>query len=471
MPRRSLFVPRRMVEATPNQLVATGASGAYGLDPVDNDSGYTQVGAGRREQPIWTTERSRSYSVAAYRSNPMARAIIDTYVSFVVGDSGLTYQVSNAEVAEVVRQFWTDPRNNIGGIQEALLRDHMLMGETALELLVGGISGATRISPIDVSRVTGVELDRGNPLWPSRLLIGNDQALDVARIDDLTGLRAGQVLFFASWRALITDRRGAPFLSPILDQLDAYDQVLNNLIDRTALARYLVWDVTIDGGQTDVDDFVRGRGGLHVPPSGTVEVHNSSVKWEPKTAQTGSFEDTNTLSSILTNVAGGAGLAKTWISDPEGANRATSLTMAEPVRRRIGGVQNTWIGYMTELARFAVDQAVAAGRIPAMVESSDTATGTVQMVRAADTVTLAGPEIADADAQVTANVMLNLAQALDGLTTAGVLSKEAGAIAAEKAWEQFVGLPFRKDLAVDPNATQAQVEQIVQEASTIRRVV
>ena len=468
MARRSLFVPRRMTEASPNQLVATGAAGAYGLDPVDGDSGYTQVGAARREQPIWTLERQRSYSIAAYRSNPMARAIIDTYVAFVVGDSGVGLQCNNELVHEVANAFWTDPRNRLGAIQEALLRDHMLMGESIIEMMVGSTTGVTRFSPIDPSRVTGVELDRGNPLWPSRLLLGQDNSIDIVQVDDVTGLRHGTAHMFTSWKALISDRRGVPFLGPILDQLDAYDQVLNNLIDRTALARYLVWDVEIDGTQTDVDEFVKRRG-MHVPPSGTIEVHNKDVKWETKTAQTGSFEDTNTLSSVLTNISGGAGLAKTWLSDPEGANRATSLTMAEPVRRRVGGVQNIWMSYMTELVRFAVDQAVAYGRIPMMVESTNSNTGAITQIRASETVTVGGPAIAAADSSVTASVMLNLAQALDGLVTTGVLSKEASAVAAEKAWEQFTGVPFRKDLAINPDQSPAEATAVVQEASTIRR--
>ena len=461
---KSWFFPNRSTEATPEQLVVTGAAGGYGVDPIDGDTGYVQVGQGRREVPRWTLDKARAFSVAAYRSNPMARAIIDTYTSFCVGDSGVRLQCSNPDVAEVANEFWDDPKNQLEALQDALLRDHLLMGESVLELMVGPVSGVCRFSPIDPSRVTGVSLDRGNPLWPALLHIGqmnsvgggggeNAFDLSVISIDDFTGLRTGQAMFWPSWKALVTDRRGTPFLAPILDELDAYDSVLSNLIDRTALARYLVWDVTVEGGQKDVDNFIKARGGLHVPRSGTVEVHNKQVTWTPQTAQSGSFEDTNTLASVLTNIAGGVGLAKTWLAEPGGANRATSLTMAEPVRRRVGGIQNLWLNRMTDLVRFAVDRAVAAGRLPATVPSMDMTGRDGGQVRASQTVRVAGPEIAAADAQITAAVMLNLSQALVGLKDGGILSPEAVQIAAEKAWEQFVGMPFRADLALDPNAS------------------
>lgn len=464
---RSLFFPQRSSEASPEQLIATGAAGGFGTDPVDGDRGYRSLGVGNRDQPIWTLEKARAFSVSSYRANPMARAIIDTYTSFAVGDSGVALQCTSDEVRPFIEEFWSDPRVNMFELQSGLLRDHMLMGETALELLVGPRTGITRLSPIDPSRIRAVELFEGNPLWFDKLHfssgLGEALSLQIAGVDDITGLRSGEVMYWPSWRALVTDRRGAPFLSPLLDSLDAYDDVMSNLIDRTALARHLAYHVTLEGESQDgVDKWVKARGGRHVPQSGTIEVTNEKVKWVPISAVVGSFEDTNTISSILTTIAAGSGLSKTWLADPHGANRATSMTMAEPVRRRVGGVQNMWLGYMTELCRFVVDQGVAAGRIPRMVTSTSSTTVEAK-VAAATTVHVTGPEIAAADSQVIAQVMLNLAQALQTMVVSGVMSVEAAAIASNKAWEQFVGQPFRADLVVNPDGTN--VDDVAQAAA------
>jgi hypothetical protein len=445
--------PQHAAEATPEQLIASGAVvGSWGRDPVDGDVGYKLAGSVGREVPYWTQEKSRAYSIAAYRINPMARAIIDTYTSFCVGDSGVTLQVTNPQVAEVANEFWNDPRNCLQ-MQDLFLRDLMLNGEQAWEIMQGSGSGVVRFSPFDPSWIVNVGLLNGNPLWPSTVTLGQNmvqgtqgRSLSVVMVDDQTGLRDGECIFRTPWKALVTDRRGMPFLSAIVDQLDAYDTIISNLIDRTALARYLVWDVTITGGQDAVDAFVRNRGGIHIPQSGSVEVHNESVAWEPKTAPTGAFEDSTAASTVLTEIAGGSGLSKHWLSEPDGANRATSHSMAEPVRRRVGGVQKVWLGYMTELVRLAVDRAVAARRLPSTVTATDPRTGANYQIPASQSVTVTGPEIAAADSQVTAQVLLNLSTGLGNFVKNGIMSPEAANLAARKAWEQFVGVPYTADL-------------------------
>jgi hypothetical protein len=461
----------RATEATPEQLVATGALlGTAGRDPIDGDTGWKLAGSAGRQVPYWTQEKARAYSVAAYRSNPMARAIIDTYTSFCVGDSGLSLQVTNPDVRRIAEEFWADPRNALGG-QELWLRDQLLNGETLIELMQGPMSGVVRIAPVDPAWITDVTLVAGNPLWPDRVLFrwagdaGEDRRFQVVQVDDETGLRAGEAMFWTPFKTLLTDTRSIPFLMPILDWLDSYDTVLSNLIDRTALARYLVWDVTVQGDQAAVDEFLEQRGGNAIPPSGSVEVHNESVSWEAKQAQAGAYEDKVAAQSVLTNIAGGSGLAKTWLAEPEDANRATSLTMAEPVRRRVGGVQKTWLGYQTELVRFAVDRAVAANRLPATVQAVDPKTGQTFDLPAAQSVLVTGPEVAAADAQITAQVLLNLSTGLEKLVQIGALSREGAAVAARKGWEDYMGVPYTSDLDT-PDANPDDVAGAVDDAKT-----
>ncbi len=464
----------RAVEGTLDTVVATGAAGgAWGTDPIDSDRGWRPAGSTGRQVPEWTLEKARIYSTAAYRSNPMATAIVDTYTSFCVGDSGLTVQAANPDVAAVADEFWADPRNDLAARQELLFRSHLIMGESLYELMTGKVSGVVRYAPLDPGRILGIDLDRGNPLWPARVRFAQSDRddLTVAQVSDVTGLRTGDAMFWPSFQALDTDVRGAPFLLSVLDQLDSFDTILSNLIDRTALARYLVWDVTVDGDQDAVDAFVSARGGLHVPRSGSVEVHNSAVTWEPRHVQTGAYEDSAAARQILTQVAAGSGLAKTWLADPEDSNRATSVTMAEPVRRRVGGVQRMWLARQTEFVRFAVDQAVAARRLPRTVTATDPRTGAEWQVPAAQAITVTGPEIAAADAQLNAQVLLNLSTGLEKLVEVGVLSREAARVAARKAWESYVGVPYTAELDVpDGDADDRdELATAIEEAAEARR--
>src|SRR6266545_4632485 len=296
---KSLFVPprKRILEATPAQIVSSGAyaDNLNKLDPIDDDRGYARLGGGMREVPRWTHERARTYSVAAYRINPMARAIIDTYTSFCVGDTGVTLQVSSPDVRTVAEEFWADDENALGN-QELYLRDLMIMGETCLELMQGEESGVVRLNPIDTTGIIGVSLRENNPLWPDKVvyqLTGGDlKEYSVVRINEETeNLRQGQVYFWTPWKTILQDTRSMPFMTPILDQLDAYDTVMANLIDRTTLARYFLWDVTVHGTQNDIERYIDERGGRAMPSSGAIEFHNESVDWQAKQVTTHAEED------------------------------------------------------------------------------------------------------------------------------------------------------------------------------------
>jgi hypothetical protein len=458
---KALFAPpaRRVVEATQQQIAAVGAWGGSvaGRDPVDGDVGYRRVGsAGRREVPEVTREQMVVNSITSYRVNPMARAIIDTYTAFCVGDSGVTFQCSNPDVAAVVSEFWSDPRTCMDQ-QEIQFRSLLIMGERLLEMMVGEQSGVVRWSPVDTSAISKVDLYRGNAMWPEAVYLGNrsfasysedDRRLEIVQVDDASGLRTGEAMFWTPFKTLETDVRSMPFLGPVLDWLDNYDMVLSNLMDRTAVARWLAMEVTITGGQAEVDQYIASKGGqLTLPPSGGMEVHTDSVKMTPLYVQTGSDEDSATSQLAMTNIAAGTGLSKPWLSESEDANRATSMTMAEPVRRRIGGVQKAFLALQTEFVRFVVDRAVSAGRLPVVVESADPKTGLKAAVRPSQTVLVTGPEVAAADSQLTSSVLLNLATGLQTMQDAGLLTPGAVQIAARKAWEDYMGIPYRADLA------------------------
>lgn len=73
-----------------------------------------------------------------------------------------------------------------------------------------------------------------------------------------------------------------------------------------------------------------------------------------------------------------------------------------------------------------------------------------------------GPEVAAADSQLTAKVLLNLATGLEKLVKTGALTPEAAQIAARKAWEDYMGIPYSADLGKpdsNPDDVAGEVEK------------
>lgn len=452
---RSRLFRGRVREASVNaQLIDSGAAGTWGLDPIDGDMNYRPAGydqAGYRVVPYYTLERARQQSVMVYRVHPMGRAIIDTYVAFCVGDTGVHPESPVPAVKAVLDEFWSDPLVDLGENQERWLRSHLLYGESLIEGIVGELFGSVRLRPIDVTAVQSIGIRDNNPLWPEFATLSTTTGptkVPIIAYDDATGRLVGTAFFRADWQSVASDVRGLPFLTPSLDWLAAYDRTLSNLVDRTALARYFVWDVTVQGEQEDVDKFI-DRQGMDPPESGTMNVHNDAVAWEPKTASSGSQEDTMTALQVLTAVSAGTGLAKTWLAEPEGSNRATGVSMAEPVRRRVQSVQRMWRQFMLTICRFVVDEAVRVGRLPRFVTIPATDGAETITVPTWRTVRVEMPEIAATDAQINATVLGAISAAAAQMVPTGMLGPEAARRLVEQAWSAFMGQPWRPGLDDD----------------------
>jgi hypothetical protein len=123
------------------------------------------------------------------------------------------------------------------------------------------------------------------------------------------------------------------------------------------------------------------------------------------------------------------------------------------------------------MVRYASTRLSPPGRLPSMVQSTSAtanADSPGPLVAASKTVTVTGPEVAAADSNIVATVLANLSGALDKLVARNVLSVDAARVAAQKAWEEFCGVPFTADLAATGDANE--IENAVDDnASTVKK--
>lgn len=419
----SFLFPRPTVDTNPRTVVVHEAI------PNEDDTGWRTAGLTRRDLDGAVLERAMELSVWLYRRNPLASRIVKIHTAYMAG-TGFGVEAANPDVAAVVDEFWHAPRNRLDRHHRGFARDFILFGE-GHHPLAADDTGNVTVGVIDPINVEAVNRNTMNNLIIDsirlkRNVVGGDPTnIPVLRADadpfsETAGLLVGDV---ATW---LYDRigaasRGVPYLLPSLDWLDAYDQVLWELLERTKATRAYFWDVMVTGDATDVDK-AKAVWGTTPPRSGSVRFRTDAMAVTATQPSIGAYEDANTARLILRHISAGAGVAPHWLGDPEDANRSTAESMDQPVLMSIQDLQTLWRSNMLELVQAAVDRKVAAGMLPRTVERyNDRGQPTGEQIPARDAVDIVVPAITDDDVVAAAGALAQVALAIQALeaTTVG----------------------------------------------------
>ena len=407
---------------------------------IDSDDHlYRSLGGSPRDIGGYTLRRAQDLSVALYRSNPLARRTVGIYRSYMAG-TGFDIQAHNPEVGAVVTDFWTSPRNRLDQYSKDDARDWLLFGEAFPPLAVDEMGNLTT-GFLDPSTVTAVTRSPLNNRILNTIVVspaGMDPiTLRVASVNtdpasDRPGLWEGQVCAWLYDRVAASSR-GTPFLMAALDWLDAYDQVLWEMLERTKAMRAHFWDVEVDTPEQVQE--AKTMWGTTAPRSGSVRFRTPSMRVQAVAPQLGHLEDISAARYQLRHIATGTGLAPHWLGDPEDANRSTAESMDLPILRSLQDTQADWKARMTELVEIAVDAKVRAGMLPGVLPRYDprtgrpaTATGTAgeseDLQPARNLITVVVPEVRDAQVQAAAASLASVATAFGQLDLLGAVGRE-----------------------------------------------
>ena len=148
---------------------------------------------------------------------------------------------------------------------------------------------------------------------------------------------------------------------------------------------------------------------------------------------------------------GGAGVPLHWFGFGGDANRATATTMDEPVIKMLTQLQNVNVSFLETVLRYVVDQLVAAGTLPDMVEEQDSdgqpvmdADGKVQMIRSRDAFDIEPPEMDTTDIAQVGNALQSISNALTNATSENWISTET---AQNVFWSLLGHLGYEVDSA------------------------
>lgn len=370
----------------------------HSVDP--DDDLFRTTGSGLRDLGGNVLRRAQDISVDLYRKNPLANRIIKIYTTFMAGD-GFTISCDNPEVQDIATEFWDAERNEMNLNHRRFARDYLLNGE-APHPVATDETGNTTIGYVDPQVISHIEASSFNRLILESVVLrhgADEENLAIVRreqdiLEPEAGLLTGDIFFWLNDR-IGASTRGTPFLLPILDWLDAYDQTLWEMLERIKATRAFFWDVEVAGGADEIA-AAKKQWGTIAPRSGSVRYRTEAIKISAEQPDIGTEADVGAATYLLRLIATGAGLAPTWLGDPEDANRSTAEQMDKPVLRALQDTQVTWKADMEELLRFVVDRKVAAGMLERIVERHDEQDNpTGEMVPASSTVEVVVPALTD----------------------------------------------------------------------------
>src|SRR6266511_1182240 len=105
----------------------------------------------------------------AYRTNPLAYAIIEQTTSFVLG-GGAQVVAEDARVQRAIDRFWKDPENGMNRRLYRLLTELSLFGEQFVRFFVDPMMGEVVIRQLDPLYIKEIETDPEDWERPLRYL-------------------------------------------------------------------------------------------------------------------------------------------------------------------------------------------------------------------------------------------------------------------------------------------------------------
>lgn len=439
---------------------------------IDGDDDlFRTTGAGLRDLTGNTLRRAQDLSVELYRKNPLANRIIKIYTTYMAGE-GFALEAHNPDVQAAIDEFWDAERNDMAMNHRRFARDYLLNGEAPHPVATDD-TGNTTIGYIDPQRIDHVNASSLNRLILESIVIrkqGGEQILDIVRreqdiMDEDAGLLTGDIFFWLHDR-IGAATRGTPFLLAAIDWLDAYDQTLWEMLERIKATRAFFWDVEVAGGADEIA-AAKKDWGTTAPRSGSVRFRTEAIKISAEQPNIGTNDDVSAATYLLRHIATAAGLAPTWLGDPEDANRSTAEQMDKPVLRALEDTQGTWKAHMEELLRFVVDRKVAAGMLERIVERHDEqGNPTGDMVPASSLVEVVVPALTDDAIVDAATSLAQMATAFVQLDMIDVVDRDT---LRKVVRHVLPALGIPADQLPDPDDEETTDEEVLAALEALRR--
>lgn len=308
---------------------------------------------------------SRAFQLVNH--NALAAAAVKILTRFTVG-RGVSFHIKNDDAHDVWDEFWT--RNNMRHRIRQMARDLTWQGEllmryyekqrgyTTMRVLDASTCWEILTDPEDIDHVYYYHFQ-----WPTPYQIYGVGQIPVTKyvIQQIPPTNIQHLKINVS----SMEKRGRSDLLPSMPWLKRFDDYYNGITLKQVLEANLVWKITVDGDQADVDALLQSSDIQQLPPPGGVWIQNGAVRLEPANAtMTASRGASGVGGEIASIVATSLNLPAEYfnIGGPAAA-RATALVRTDPAVKTIEDRQQLLRETLEEMYERVMSTALTSGRI------------------------------------------------------------------------------------------------------------
>ena len=314
-----------------------------------------------RDKPWPARREDLSNALAAYRTNPLARRIVNLTRDHVWG-RGIRPLSKNKIVQRWLDRFWDHELNYMDERMPVWIDALTLDGELFPTFHFNEVDGMTFLRAIPAIQIKAIE-------WKSN---------DYEQITRFGQEVPGQVEL--QWWPAVTQAdpkessmwqyainrvlgavRGGGDLDPALPWLAYYSDWLEDRVERNAVLSKFYYDVTVE----NVADVADAQKRYASPPAdGTVVVHSAAEKHDIKKPPIAADDAKADGLALRLMIASGGNVPIHWLSDPgEGNSEATAAQMNDVSYRHYATRQAFVRRRIKSLCTLAYQRAAAAGAV------------------------------------------------------------------------------------------------------------
>jgi hypothetical protein len=342
---------RRQVRAAmaAAETEATFALGAHSLNAPD------------RERPDYDREEILAQALQAWRSNPLARRIVELTSQYVVG-GGIRLSAQHPKAHAFLQRWWEHPLNQLP-VRVFEWCDELTRSGELFVLVSSDAAGLSYVRAVPAQQIVRIET-AANDLQQELAYVQRPGGGELeerrwpayAPLDDVPGAdgRFPTVMLHYAVNRPAGGVRGESDLAPLLRWLSRYTAWLE---DRARLNRFrTAFLYVVRARYSSEAERIARQGSLnaHPPTPGSILVTDEGESWDVLNPQLEAEDAGLDGLALKKMIASGAGLPLHFLAEPESATRTTAEAAGGPTFRRFEQRQQYFLWLLGDLAGLAL---------------------------------------------------------------------------------------------------------------------